>query len=71
MTRLVSPVYHMADGPAPTGQEAERRNLAARATAWHRHGLLVIDPEDVSDEWLRQALLNEANKRYGRRRDRT
>ena len=64
----ISRIYGMAEGPPPTGQEAEQRNAAARAEAWHRFGLLVIDPTEVGDDWLRQAMTNEGNKRYGHRR---
>ncbi len=67
MTRLVSRIYAMADAPPPTGQEADRRNAAARAEVWHRLGLIVIDPAEVDDDWLRLAVTNEAEKRYGRR----
>lgn len=67
MTRLVSNVYHMAYGPAPTVAEERDRNIEARKTAWQRHGLAVIDPEDIHDDWLRQAIINEADKAYGRR----
>jgi hypothetical protein len=27
----------------------------------------VLRPEDVRDDWTRQALINEANRLYGRR----
>ena len=65
--RLISHVYNLANGPAPTGTEAERRNHAARAELWHRLGLVVIDPADLTDGWLAQAVTNEAERRYGRR----
>lgn len=68
MTRLVSRVYEMAEAPAPFGQEAERRNQAARAEAWHVHGLVVLDPADIDDDWLRQAVISETIRRYGRRK---
>ena len=38
-----------------------------RRQAWHGLGLIVIDPEDVADEWLRAAIIGEAEARYGRR----
>ncbi|WP_422073916.1 hypothetical protein [Tranquillimonas rosea] len=66
----ISRIYHMADAPAPTGQEAEARNQAAREQAWHGLGIVVLDPEDVASEWLRAALIAEAETRYGRRRHR-
>jgi hypothetical protein len=36
---------------------------AARCT----QGVVVLRPEDVRDDWTRQALINEANRLYGRR----
>ena len=30
---LISRVYHLADGPAPTGREADERNHAMRQQA--------------------------------------
>ena len=40
---------------------------AMRAAAWHRHGVAAIPVEDIMDPWLRQAITNEANRRWGRR----
>ena len=67
MTRLVSAIYAQGPAAVPTGQVAEDRNRAARAALWHKTGLVVIDPEDIPDEWQRQAVLNFANKTYGHR----
>jgi hypothetical protein len=41
--------------------------LAMRRAAWRTQGLVVLRPEDVRDDWTRQALINEANRLYGRR----
>ena len=68
--RLISRIYDHAYGPAPTGVDAQERNLAARVEAWQRHGLVVLDPADINDDWLRQAVRNEADKRYGQRKGR-
>ncbi|MCA3585943.1 MAG: hypothetical protein IOD03_19990 [Methylocystis sp.] len=38
-----------------------------RAAAWHRHGVASIAVDDITDPWLRQAITNEANRRWGRR----
>jgi hypothetical protein len=38
-----------------------------RAAAWHRHGVASIVVDDITDPWLRQAITNEANRRWGRR----
>ena len=43
--------------------------LAMRKAAWHRQGIVVLRPEDIADDWVRQALVNEATRLYGRRRE--
>jgi len=40
---------------------------AMRAAAWHRHGVAALAVEDITDPWLRQAVINEASRRWGRR----
>jgi hypothetical protein len=40
-----------------------------RKRAWQQQGVVVLQPEEVVDPWLRQALVNEAVRRYGRRRE--
>ncbi len=40
---------------------------AMRAAAWHRQGVAALVLEDIADPWLRQAITNEANRRWGRR----
>lgn len=40
-----------------------------RAEAWHGQGIIVIRPEDVDDDWIRQAFVNEAHRLYGRRKE--
>ncbi len=67
MTRLVSNIYHLAHSPSPVGVEAERRNMAVRAEVWHKLGVAVLDPEDIADDWLRRAIISEAERRFGRR----
>lgn len=41
---------------------------AMRSRAWHEHGVAAIPVNDILDPWLRQAITNEANRRWGRRR---
>jgi hypothetical protein len=67
MTRLTSRIYDDANAPAPTGAEAKQRNHDACAAMWHRHGLAVIDPAEITDDWTRQAIENEAIRLYGKR----
>jgi hypothetical protein len=41
--------------------------LAMRRAAWRHQGVVVLRPDDVRGDWIRQALINEANRLYGRR----
>ena len=41
--------------------------LAMRGAAWLQQGVVVLRPEDIRDDWTHQALINEANRLYGRR----
>lgn len=40
---------------------------AMRAAAWHRHGVAALAVADITDPWLRQAVINEASRRWGPR----
>ena len=51
-----------APGPSP-----ETELVAMRRAVWRYQGVVVLRPEEVSDDWTRQALINEANRLYGRR----
>jgi hypothetical protein len=53
---------HLPETP-PTEQEL----FAMRRAAWRRQGIVVIRPADVRDEIVRQAIINEATRLYGRR----
>lgn len=64
----ISSIYGRANGPAPVGAEAQRRNKEAMAEAWHKHGMLVVDPSVINDDWSRQHLVNVAESLYGKRR---
>ena len=54
---------HVRSEPSPL----ELQQLRKRA--WQQQGLVVLQPEEVGDPWLRRALVNEAERRYGRRRE--
>jgi hypothetical protein len=45
----------------------ETELVAMRRAAWRHQGVVVIRPEEVSNDGTRQALINEANRLYGRR----
>ena len=40
---------------------------AMRTRAWQEHGVAVLPVTDITDPWLRQAITNEATRRWGRR----
>jgi hypothetical protein len=40
---------------------------AMKRAASRQQGVVVLRPDDVRDDWTRQALVNEANRLYGRR----
>lgn len=42
---------------------------AMRAAAWHRHGVAALAIHDIADPWLRQAIINEATRRWGPRNE--
>ena len=42
---------------------------ALRRAAWHQQGVAVLTVADIADDWLRQALTNEANRLYGQRQE--
>lgn len=65
--RLISGIYAMGEPTPPPAEERERVRNDLRRAAWHSLGLAIIDPTDVSDDWLAQAVTNEANRQFGRR----
>ena len=48
---------------APSDQDLQ----AMRWAAWRHQGVIMLRPEEVRDDWTRQAIINEANRLYGRR----
>ena len=40
-----------------------------RLRAWRHQGVAVLRPEEIQGPWPRQALINEAERRFGRRRE--
>jgi hypothetical protein len=57
----------LAQAQARSATTAENLLAMRRAAAWRTQGVVVLRPEDVRDDWTRQALINEANRLYGRR----
>ena len=54
-------------GRAPAAPE-DVAHLAR--TCWHQRGIAMLDPAKIADDWVRQALVNEAERQYGKRPDR-
>ena len=42
---------------------------ALRRAAWQQQGVAVLAVADIADDWLRQALISEANRLYGQGRE--
>jgi hypothetical protein len=40
---------------------------AMRRQAWQQHGVAALSITDITDPWLRQAVTNEATRRWGPR----
>jgi hypothetical protein len=36
-----------------------------RRKAWRMLGLAILDPAEIEDDWLRQAVRNEAERQFG------
>jgi len=51
----------------PRSLPTEEQMFAMRRAAWRQQGIVVIRLADVRDEIMRQALVNEATRLYGRR----
>lgn len=50
-----------------TAAEFEERDRVLRKQAWQQHGLAVIKPSEIENEWLHDALVSEFNEQYGKR----
>jgi hypothetical protein len=51
----------------PRSLPTEDELFAMRRAAWRKQGIVVVRLADVRDDWIRQALVNEATRLYGRR----
>jgi hypothetical protein len=54
---------HAQGRAAPSDEDL----LAMRRAAWRLQGVIILRPEEVRDGWTRHALINEAERLYGRR----
>jgi hypothetical protein len=55
------------DRHLPRSAPGEEELFAMRRAAWRKQGIVVVRLADVRDEIIRQALVNEATRLYGRR----
>jgi len=51
----------------PSGPTNPAEIETLRQRAWIEKGIVVLHPDEISDDWLRQGLKNEATKRFGKR----
>jgi hypothetical protein len=51
----------------PRALASEEELFVMRRAAWRKQGIVVINPADVRDALIRQALINEAIRLYGQR----
>ena len=51
----------------PRSLPTEDELFAMRKAAWRRQGIVVVRIDDLRDEIIRQAVLDEATRLYGRR----
>jgi hypothetical protein len=51
----------------PRAVASEEELFVMRRAAWRKQGIVVINPADVRDAIIRQALINEAIRLYGKR----
>ena len=65
---MIDEAFGRFDAEIPVGTAPSDEDLIAmRRAAWRSQGVAVLRPEDVRDDWTRHALINEANRLYGRR----
>jgi hypothetical protein len=55
------------DRHLPRAVASEEELFVMRRAAWRKQGIVVINPADVRDAIIRQALINEAVRLYGQR----
>jgi hypothetical protein len=60
--RILTSLRNAPSAPLPR-EELDR----LRAQAWTERGLICIAPEEINNDFVRQGIVNEATKRWGRR----
>lgn len=64
---LISNIYNQGPAPEITGQAAQDRNFAISAAAWHKTGMIVINPDWITGWADRELLMAIATKMHGNR----
>ena len=64
----VSRIYQRGPSQPLSPDVAAERAWEAGRIAWHTHGLAMLRVEEITDDFVKQALTNEADKKYGPRR---
>jgi hypothetical protein len=57
------------DRRLPRSATTDDELFVMRRAAWRKQGIAVLRVTDIRDDWLRQAILNEATRLYGQRED--
>jgi hypothetical protein len=55
------------DRHLPPARTTEDDMHAMRRAAWRKQGIVVLRPDDISDDWTRLAVIAEATRIYGER----
>jgi hypothetical protein len=63
----MTPVRSCLERIVPSASTSPDGLEALRQRAWAEQGVVVLNLQEISDDWLRQALRNEATRRWGRR----
>lgn len=63
----MSPVRSCLARIVPSATTSSEGLEALRARAWAEQGVVVLNPDEIGDDWLRQAVRNEAARRWGKR----
>jgi hypothetical protein len=65
------PIRTSLQSRLPQSATGEDELHVLRRRAWQEQGIAMLPVTDITDEWVRRAIENEATRRYGRRKDET
>lgn len=52
---------------APSAPMSTEEFNRLRSQAWTERGVIVITPDEISDDWIRQGAIQQATKLFGKR----